>query len=1742
MKKIITLFIMLFLLAVPVSAYEFQYDFTDTSNNPVDKIEDMSIVKIKTTALGSFGTSVPAKLYITVFDESDRLVYVNVYDWNIYGLNNPSSTKRISGVTLGKGYYAKVFVWNENQESLGNIGQTSIVKVSGADFRGICSVYETLTGSYSYEGTRDLTFSWLYSDTETGAYAAYDGADSAEFTVPEELGGKYVKFRVSDGVTISVSDAKYIEPSWRNVQLSPAKDTDFLVVNKTTPDENVFNVGGIDFVLLDTFDSDSAHYFAAAKTTVGMGVTYYANYDVNTKGYSYENMSYYLNNSFVNDGFLPDEIIDNMDRNKVWKVSNNNALRNKVDHVKGGVGLLSQQEIIKYSDKLGLQDSPHNWWTRSSDASSTNINSIIVMPADDNKLGTAISENASSYAYIKPAVYLNKDFFGKVCINLEKSGENIKKMLFETYSRDELLEIGYDLYDVEHYYDDVCIEGLFEPYQTLTAFTEHENVSSYQWMNGDTPISGATGKTYTVPENMAGKTISVKIKLSDGSEYTSVSPKKIDVVWKNLRIDPVTGEEGNAFDKVQATTPGDNIFTVEGIDFVLLDVADNGKYLVMSKNCIGDAVPYNIGSDGTYISVDFKNMSSYLNSDEFTSLLPQPILGYIDNTVEWQYENNYWLNLKETHCNNGGIAIPSIQDVKKYASRMGLQDDSKAWWLRTPMNLISDGQSMFVMPGEKEKLGISSNSHAVNNKRYIRPMFYIDAEFFANEKIEYAGDSVLDAIYRKYTLDDLTETYGGIYTEEEIVFTFVLGTGYINPQLDKQLYDINSTLKLDFDVNNHDETEYETQVYWGDELIFSKTEVLIGKHDEVIEYPVTLKYGVDNVRIKVTENGEDKLDYTVYDVICKKAYERQFMDSFATRGVCGPVSHYTLLRDLGARVDRPNITWSMGETTKGEYSMTEQERKIPMANGYGIDVMAVLAYGNSFYNNGSVVNDKATIDGFVAYAVALAEKYPYITNFEIWNEPNDSGKPFDPYNYTNLAKITEKALKKVNPDAVVSTGVVADSDTSFPDKTIEQGILPYTDAFSTHHYAYGYSNKTDFADNTLKPRLKNSFGFILKNGGWRKNFVTEFGVPTEYNGVDYQAREIVKEFIISDDYDVDMNLPYMFADDLNTGWGLIKYDGTPKKTYIATESLFEHVQGSLYIGRPFYGNEIESYLYAKDGEPILAMWSTSGDQTIDIGTTVSVYDMYNNLISDDTSILNLNNEPVYVMGLPKTVFSDAVSNIMEERIDRYLGILSLERYKSLFENTISNAVNKVSPEVGYEKHFDVTDSIISLYNNGEITYTECMGMLYTTVLSGKLWMDLYAVSSPDAASVSSNSRITDLQKKVDEKASELIGGELSFADAMLKTAKEFSDDAITLRDSDENGQVKQGVINAWDMMANKICDMVEKSYLLEEPVMNDIIVLVPMADAILEYNKTSELNVTLYNYSDTALKNAEIRITDSFGNVAGKGNVSINANSDTVIQVQTYIPDGGANDSTVTIELIADGKVIGTYKAVVMKQLEKVGHISADKNMFIENTPDENVFTVDGQEFILLDVTDDAESKYMVMSKKIYGPAIKQLHNNSRQNFDINDTLSLAYWLNNSFRSNLPDEITSHIDENHYYTTEGGSIVNAHPYDYQTKCGIAVLSSSELMKYREKFGIVDGHFTNYQNWYLMLRTGEQQLNLGWKSMKVHVNNSGGTPAIRLTHTDASISAAVRPIFYLDENFFDEENVTSMGSAVKDAIK
>ena len=49
--------------------------------------------------------------------------------------------------------------------------------------------------------------------------------------------------------------------------------------------------------------------------------------------------------------------------------------------------------------------------------------------------------------------------------------------------------------------------------------------------------------------------------------------------------------------------------------------------------------------------------------------------------------------------------------------------------------------------------------------------------------------------------------------------------------------------------------------------------------------------------------------------------------------------------------------------------------------------------------------------------------------------------------------------------------------------------------------------------------------------------------------------------------------------------------------------------------------------------------------------------MYNNLISDDTSILNLNNEPVYVMGLPKTVFSDAVSvsllpheNIMKEEV------------------------------------------------------------------------------------------------------------------------------------------------------------------------------------------------------------------------------------------------------------------------------------------------------------------------------------------------------------------------------------------------------------------------------------------------------------------------------------------------------------
>ena len=155
-------------------------------------------------------------------------------------------------------------------------------------------------------------------------------------------------------------------------------------------------------------------------------------------------------------------------------------------------------------------------------------------------------------------------------------------------------------------------------------------------------------------------------------------------------------------------------------------------------------------------------------------------------------------------------------------------------------------------------------------------------------------------------------------------------------------------------------------------------------------------------------------------------------------------------------------------------------------------------------------------------------------------------------------------------------------------------------------------------------------------------------------------------------------------------------------------------------------------------------------------------------------------------------------------------------------------------------------------------------------------------------------------------------------------------------------------------------------------------------------------------------------------------------------------------------------------------------------------SPSENVFTVDGKSFILLDR--DSKGNYFVMAEDTYGThsyttkevaSVNALTSkDSDYYFDPANETSIAYWLNNGFLTDgngtgnkLPDAVISNlvekeweIENNFTAGTESVTGTESNYSDYETwlsnragmrtvKSKVSLLSYKEYRTYENKIGI-----------------------------------------------------------------------------------
>jgi hypothetical protein len=135
------------------------------------------------------------------------------------------------------------------------------------------------------------------------------------------------------------------------------------------------------------------------------------------------------------------------------------------------------------------------------------------------------------------------------------------------------------------------------------------------------------------------------------------------------------------------------------------------------------------------------------------------------------------------------------------------------------------------------------------------------------------------------------------------------------------------------------------------------------------------------------------------------------------------------LQGLGLDVVRVTVRWDAIEEAQDTFDWAGTDAVLEQLHSAGIDTIVTL-YGTPEWANGNKGPNVAPIRGadFAAFAGAVAERYPFVHRWTIWNEPNQRRwlSTASPAQYvTRLLNPAYAAIHGASPSSKVAGGVTA---------------------------------------------------------------------------------------------------------------------------------------------------------------------------------------------------------------------------------------------------------------------------------------------------------------------------------------------------------------------------------------------------------------------------------------------------------------------------------------------------------------------------------------------------------------------------------------------------------------------------------------------------------------------------------------------------------------------------------------------
>lgn len=230
---------------------------------------------------------------------------------------------------------------------------------------------------------------------------------------------------------------------------------------------------------------------------------------------------------------------------------------------------------------------------------------------------------------------------------------------------------------------------------------------------------------------------------------------------------------------------------------------------------------------------------------------------------------------------------------------------------------------------------------------------------------------------------------------------------------------------------------------------------------------------------------------------------------------------------------------------------------------------------------------------------------------------------------------------------------------------------------------------------------------------------------------------------------------------------------------------------------------------------------------------------------------------------------------------------------------------------------------------------------------------------------------------------------------------------------------------------------------------------------------------------------------------------------------------------------------------------------------------------VNGKRFSLLDINPNGgSSKYFILAANSYGDtrfygadSTVKYYTKAGAHFNADDKESVANALNHehigetnpngdnylkaSTLQTLDEKIVSYIDMEHLWKTEPdrfyqtGSTASG---CYETTCGVALLSYSELLKYKDKigYGIMGNNSTDFGTAGTMwkLRTTADYASQSVVGLGVAMTSKDNKEGYVGKVGNGGYNFWIRPCFWLNNDFFKNVklNLTHTGAEVKKALK